>query len=347
MNQNENQRDDEIQEVQEEEVQQLIQCLEKANFMNSKLQLVKYQGFWTSRGGLKNILHYQRHFQAHDSDLIVASLPKTGTTWLISLLFSIVNRVKLEHQPLNKKSPLLHHNPHELVYHLEHGVYGKNPILPNPNQLDELSSPRLFYTHIPYGSLPKSIKASSCKMLYIARNPLDTIVSSYHFYIDFIKKATEDQDFKPPSIEDFFDDFCEGRSMTGPYFEHVVGFWKESLEQPSKVLFLKYEDLKEDPTFYSKKVAEFVGFPFSPREESEGVIDNVSELCSIKKLKELEVNKNGAMNKYVDKKTYFRKGEVGDWTNYFKPLMVDKIHKLMEEKFEGTDLSFKLLPNPQ
>ncbi|KMT15756.1 hypothetical protein BVRB_3g057330 [Beta vulgaris subsp. vulgaris] len=161
------------------------------------MELVKYQGFWSRCNGLKSILHYQRHFQAHDSDIIVASFPKSGTTWLISLLFSIVNRVKVEHQPLDKKSPLLDHNPHELVYHLEHGVYGENPILPNPNQLDELPSPRLFYTHIPYASLPESIKTSSCKILYIARNPLDVIVSLYHFYINIFKKTIGDQDLNP------------------------------------------------------------------------------------------------------------------------------------------------------
>ncbi|KAL2927850.1 Cytosolic sulfotransferase 15 [Bienertia sinuspersici] len=62
-------------------------------------------------------------------------------------------------------------------------------------------------------------------------------------------------------------------------------------------------------------------------------------------MKELDVNKNGVINKFYEKKSYFRKGEIGDWTNHFTPFMVERMTKLMEEKLEGTGLSFKLYPN--
>lgn len=295
---------------------------------------------------LKNFLHYQTHFQARNSDIIIASLPKTGTTWLKSLLFSIVNRVNIDHQPLKEKSPLLNHNPHELVYHLDAGVYGGNPMLPRPYQLDELPSPRLLHTHFPYPTLPESIKTSSCKILYIARNPLHTFVSRWHWQNTLMKRRVGDEDFIPPSIQDFFEDFCAGRFPFGPYFEYVIGFWKLSFEQPNKVLFLKYEDLKsDDSVIYLKKLAEFVGFPFSSKEEGDGVINDILELCSINNLKEMEVNKSGFMNKFAEKKDFFRKGEVGDWTNHLSPPMVDRINNLMKQKFEGHGLSFPLLPH--
>ncbi|KAL2895682.1 Cytosolic sulfotransferase 15 [Bienertia sinuspersici] len=149
--------------------------------------------------------------------------------------------------------------------------------------------------------------------------------------------------YPTPSMEDFFEAFCEDRIPFGPFFDHVVGYWKASLEQPDKVLFLKYEDLKDDSTLHLKKLAEFVGMPFTSQEESEGVIDKIIEMCSIKSMKELEVNKSGVINKLFEKKAYFRKGEVGDWTHHFTPSMVEKIKKLMDEKLQGTGLSFKLL----
>jgi hypothetical protein len=37
----------------------------------------------------------------------------------------------------------------------------------------------------------------------------------------------------------------------------VLGYWKASLERPDKVLFLKYEDLKEDIISNLKKIAGF------------------------------------------------------------------------------------------
>ncbi|KMT15760.1 hypothetical protein BVRB_3g057370 [Beta vulgaris subsp. vulgaris] len=59
--------------VPEEEVQQLIETLEKAsNSLISTNKLIKYEGFWyaASDESLKNILKFQRHFCARDSDLI-------------------------------------------------------------------------------------------------------------------------------------------------------------------------------------------------------------------------------------------------------------------------------------
>ncbi|KAK9748890.1 hypothetical protein RND81_02G088300 [Saponaria officinalis] len=333
--------EDQKQEVLSDEVKKLRQCLPKATFMGTKLEAVKYQGFWCGLGSnrvLEQILTFQRHFRAKETDLIIASLPKTGTTWLKSLLFSVVNRANFE----STKSPLLSHNPHELVYHLEISVYGEHLTYPKPHQLDELPSPRLLHTHLPYGSLPESVRSSDCKILYIGRNPMDTFVSHWHFFPNMVRNMSRDEEFKSPSIEEYFEEFCRGKILCGPYFEHVVEYWQQSLQTPNKVLFLKYEDLKDDPEFYLKKLAQFVGVPFSIQEENEGVIKEIINLCSINNLKELEVNKNGVMNKVIDNKTFFRKGEVGDWTNYFTSSMENRMKKLMEEYLDKVGLSFKL-----
>ncbi|KMS99812.1 hypothetical protein BVRB_1g016640 [Beta vulgaris subsp. vulgaris] len=337
-----NQRENMV--VLEEEVEELKQSLPKINWMGSKIQLLKIQNFWYPCIHLSNLLTFQKHFIAQDTDLLVTSFPKTGTTWLKSLLYSITNRSL---KP-PKQSPLLVHNPHELVYDLESGVYGGNPKLPRPHQLNDLPTPRLLHSHFPYASLPESIKTSNAKILYISRNPLDTLVSHWHFYPNAIRRVltdmegSDDQDFQPPKIEDFFEEFCQGTVLFGSFFDHVVGYWKKSLEEPNKVLFLKYEDLKENPVLYVKKLAEFIGMPFSIQEESEGVIEQIIELCSIKNLKEQEINKSGLLNKYMENKTFFRNGVVGDWTQYITAPMLEKMNKLMEQHFGGTGLSFKL-----
>ncbi|KAL2921958.1 Cytosolic sulfotransferase 15 [Bienertia sinuspersici] len=287
----------------------------------------------------RNVVSFQKHFVAKETDIYIASIPKTGSTWLKSLLYSIVNR---SNQAISE-SPLLTHHPQQLVYSLETDIYSEAFDYPRPHHLDELVSPRLLSTHVPYTSLPESIKTSDCRILYICRNPFDTLVSSYHFHIAYIKNFINKEDLVIPSFEDTFEDFCEGIILFGPFFEHVLGYWKMSLEQPDKVLFLKYEDLKEDPAYHLKRVADFIGMSFSPQEESEGVIKQIVDLCSIKTMKELDVNKNGVINKFFEKKSYFRKGEIGDWTNHFTPSMVERMTKLMEEKLEGTGLSFKLL----
>ncbi|KAL2892685.1 Cytosolic sulfotransferase 8 [Bienertia sinuspersici] len=313
-----------------------MQSLPMTTMLGSTSKLIMYENFWyvINPSLFRNVLSIQKHFVVKDKDIFIAGLPKTGTTWLKSLLFATVDRTN---HPIDK-SLLLTHHPQELVYNLESDVYNEAFVYPRPNNLNELPSPRLLSTHISYTSLPKSIKTFGCRILYICRNPVDMFVKKRE-----INEYDQDS-LTLPRLEDFFEDFCEGKVIFGPFFEHALEYWKISLEQPYKVLFLKYEDLKDYPSNHLKRLAEFIGMPFSPQEESEGVIQEIVEFCSIKNMKELDVNKNGVINNFFEKKSYFRKGEVGDWANHVKPSMVERIHKLMQEKLEGSGLSFKVLP---
>ena len=58
----------------------------------------------------------------------------------------------------------------------------------NPNStraqpdIKTLPSPRLLKTHLSYEAIPRAKKNNtSCKYIYLARNPIDTAVSSYKF----------------------------------------------------------------------------------------------------------------------------------------------------------------------
>ncbi|XVF88323.1 hypothetical protein PTKIN_Ptkin19aG0040700 [Pterospermum kingtungense] len=61
-----------------------------------------------------------------------------------------------------------------------------------------------------------------------------------------------------------------------------------SLETPERILFLKYEDLKEDITSSLKKLTHFLNCPFSDDEIRRGVVEEISKLCSFDTLKNLE-----------------------------------------------------------
>ncbi|KAF2305975.1 hypothetical protein GH714_009220 [Hevea brasiliensis] len=84
-----------------------------------------------------------------------------------------------------------------------------------------------------------------------------------------------------------------GISGNGPYWDHVLGYWKASVKSPEEVLFLVYEDLKKDTVFNVKKLAEFMGYPFTPEEERRGVVQHIVDLCSFDSLRNLKANKSG------------------------------------------------------
>nr|GMD80372.1 cytosolic sulfotransferase 12-like [Ipomoea batatas] len=112
---------------------------------------------------------------------------------------------------------------------------------------------------------------------------------------------------------------------------------KESLENPRKVLFLKYEEIKEEPDVQLRRIAAFLGCTFSEEEEEGGVVGGISRLCSFERLSNLEVNKTGK-SYYSPNNVYFRKGEVGDWRNHLTDEMTIKLDQIVEEKFKGTGL---------
>ncbi|KAL8504533.1 hypothetical protein ACS0TY_015915 [Phlomoides rotata] len=294
--------------------------------------LYLYEGFWCQPKEIQSIVSIRKHYAAQDEDIIIATIPKSGTTWLKALSFAIVNRQHFAHN--HADHPLLTSNPHQLVPFLEYKLFANNDIP------DMSRRPRLMGTHVPMTALPDSVRGSKCKIVYIVRNPFDTFVSIWHF----ITKLRPES-LGPLSIDEAFDMYCRGAVGFGPYWEHMLGYWHESLMNPNKVLFLKYEEMKENTSFQLKKIAEFLGVPFTwEEEEEEGVVEGIAKLCSFEHMKELEVNKNGKGAIVVDfeNKNLFRKGLVGDWVNYFTPMMVERLSNIMDEKLSGTGLSFKI-----
>ncbi|XVF42617.1 hypothetical protein PTKIN_Ptkin01aG0378400 [Pterospermum kingtungense] len=101
---------------------------------------ISYQQFWCPSPVFKAVVSFQKHFLALDSDIIVTSLPKCGTTWLKALTFSIVNR----NQFAKEENPLLSLGPHQLVRASEYDLYLNNPFPDLENTICAYNQPRLF-----------------------------------------------------------------------------------------------------------------------------------------------------------------------------------------------------------
>ncbi|KAJ0093505.1 hypothetical protein Patl1_26832 [Pistacia atlantica] len=172
---------------------------------------------------------------------------------------------------------------------------------------------------------------SNCCIVYMCRNPLDQFISQWKFWVNGFPIEGKE----PPSLHDTFEMVCEGIKSFGPIWEHVLGYWKASKEQPHKILFLKYEDLKEDINFYVKRLTSFLGYPFSEDEEKQGVMKEISKFCSFDNIKTFEV-------KNIKKDIFYRKGEVGDWKNCLTASMAKRLEKIIEEKLSGSGLNSSL-----
>ncbi|XP_074376397.1 cytosolic sulfotransferase 15-like [Apium graveolens] len=290
----------------------------------------QYQGFWYYSKQLPGIFNFQKHFQPRKNDIFLATSPKSGTTWMKAILYALINREV--YPPTSPQHPLLNETPHNLVPSIE---------FVNPSEYDSISnSPdsgtRIFATHTALVSLPKSVTdnaTSNCKIVFLCRDIKDNFVSYFHYANKLNLRSS------PISLEDAFNLYCKGITTGGPVWNQILAYWKESLENPHKVLFMKYDDVKNEPQVQLRRLAHFLGKPFSPDEENRYLVDQIISLCSFDHLSKLEVNNTGKNRQLMSNGAYFRKGVVGDWKNYLSEDMVSRLDQITEEKFHGSGIS--------
>ncbi|XAR65313.1 hypothetical protein NMG60_11009398 [Bertholletia excelsa] len=270
----------------------------------SSSHFYQYHGFWFLPFHLEGIHACRQHFQAHHTDVFLLTFPKSGATWLKAVAFAVMNRQT--HGGSTTNRPLLATNPHDLVPFLENKLYLRGEV----PDLTCLAS-------------PASVKESSSKLVYLCRNPKDPLVSFWHLPNNMRLKSEE----KIP-LDEVLDCYSRGVYSYGPFWDL---FW---------VLFLKYEEMKEDPAARVRRLALFLGCPFSQEEENSGLFDEIVKLCGFEHSSNLEVNKKGRWGSGFENRLLFRRGEVGDWKNHLTTEMADRLDTICEGKFRGSGLKF-------
>ncbi|KAM7266974.1 hypothetical protein ACFE04_009140 [Oxalis oulophora] len=132
-----------------------------------------------------------------------------------------------------------------------------------------------------------------------------------------------------------------GISPYGPYWDHTLGYWKASLEFPDRVLFLKYEHLKDNSLLHVKNLADFLNQGFTKEEEENGVVQEIVKLCSFESLSNMDVNKNGTYREHLKNNIFFRKCTTGDWKEYLTSEMSERLDQITEHKLKDSGLTFK------
>jgi hydroxyjasmonate sulfotransferase len=291
-------------------------------------------GFWLPEFIVPGVAAVHARFGPRPDDVFLASFPKLGTTWLKALAFAVLTRDR--HPPSDPEHPLRRGSPHECVRFLEMSLALTN----KGDVFAAFPSPHVLATHLPYSLLPERI-ATCGRVVYVCRDPKDALVSGWLFTQRKSNMlASSDTQATTYTLETAFKLFCDGVSVWGPQWRHVLGYWEASRRYPDRVLFLRYEEMLRDPAGNARRLSAFLGRPFSGEEEVAGAVDDVAELCSLDRLRRVTTARRGVTELGIESGSFFQKGAAGDWRNYLTAEMAARLDRVVAGALQGSGFSF-------
>ncbi|KAG7269537.1 hypothetical protein CRUP_025261, partial [Coryphaenoides rupestris] len=178
-------------------------------------------------------------------------------------------------------------------------------------------------THLPIQLLPNSFWEAGSKVIYVARNPKDNVVSYFHFdRMNLIQPEPG-----PWSVG------------WGSWYEHVKGYWRE--KDKRNILYLFFEDMKENPAREIRRIAKFLGHHLS-----EDIVNNIVQLTTFDAMqKNPMANYSSIPETIFNRKVsdFLRKGEVGDWKNHLSPEENAAFEQHYQETMSGCEIPFRFV----
>ncbi len=223
--------------------------------------------------------------QPRPNDTFLVSYPKSGNTWIRFIISNLMFRnSETDFKNVENRVPDIHNF--------------------TPGKIMNAQQPRVLKSHFPF-------KPEYPKVLYIARNPKSVVISEYYYF------QREGKEIGDGEFDTFLNAFLKGPIPEYGNWGAHVNSWLCGMEADTRnFLVIRYEDMKEKPEVYARKIADFIGIDVSDNEISKAVSKS-----SIEKMKEKEDKKQSI--------PFVRSGKTTEWEN----VLSDEQEKLIEESF--------------
>lgn len=283
-----------------------------------KPELITHRGFRMIKGThLPHEVDRIQDLQIRDSDVFVATYPKSGTIWMQQIL------LLLEHKgDVNSFCTNATFSNSDLIPWIESGR--------QIEEFDNEKSRRYRVTHLPHHLMPKELSLKRGKVIYVARNPKDIVVSFYYFHKMVTLLET------PKSFDEFFDKFMRGDVMGGSWFEHIKSWF--SHKDDLNMLFIMYEEMIQDLQSALRKIADFLG-----AELTQDQMNSVLKYSTFKNMRQIPHASYdqvpGDLFNYQEGH-FMRKGTIGDWKNHFTVAQNERFDEVFKQEMKDFPLSF-------
>lgn len=253
--------------------------------------------------------YLKEDFVVREDDIYICTYPRSGTNWTYEMVKMLANR----------------NSNYVSVFPVLEGL--------NSTKLESIQSPRVVCSHLPYDYLPPRI-TEKAKLIHVSRNPKDVAVSLHNYFLN-----VSFLDYHA-SWEQFLQLFLDGEVCYGNWFDHVLGWEKFINEKNSDNIFtVKFEDLKDNLREKVEQLSNFLGFQPNPK-----LISDIVEKCGFKNLyKEKCTNVPREVAALAKNKSniLYRKGEVGDWKNFFTVKQNEQFDKIYKERMKDSKLKYR------
>lgn len=198
-------------------------------------------------------------FRVRPDDVYTVSFPKSGTTWILNIVWQLRHNIDLSAELLTAADLYLERPIfYDFTEENRHDDNFRRVVVDMEGYLERFdndASPRVFKSHLLPHLLPKAIWTVKPKIVYIYRDPKDAVVSMFHMFRNNSRTRYEG------TMNDFLDAFLNGYVMYGPYHDHVNSF--QQLKHLDHILLLKYEDMIANPFNGIKRISDFLECSYS------------------------------------------------------------------------------------
>ena len=255
--------------------------------MNQMKKQMRRIGYELSRTPLRVPLVWMRHRGLQANDVLLASFPRSGNTWLRFILAEILTGRPIDFDNINHFIP-------------EMGMQrGAAAVLPGNGHL--------IKTHETY-------RPEYRRAIYVVRDFRHVVLSAY-------ARALSLGMLHDTSFDEFLPTMLDGKgSRVGSWHDHVNSWLDCPLARSGGLLVMRYEDLRQNSEDNLMKMLDFLGVKIDRAKVQQALTNN-----TLSRMKSKEDKSKTLPTHATEGGRFVRTGSVASWKDELTPKQVEAV----------------------